>query len=256
MHCIAIKIKNMRNIIITITLFIITTMAYGQSFLDSSNYYVQMANGLPKENHKQKIEYLDKAIGFCKQSNMKTILFMVVPNRINEYIAINEFDLAEKDYLWLLEEHKQSPYFGIGDIYWGLANLYRDSKKYNQAIENYKNAVTSNGMIGKFIVFLDYSKCLTEINNYDEAIENINNGLKSLANNDPNVIKINYYESRKNIPAEYFLLMLQRANIYFKADKKKEGCNDLNVVLDLVENEQDIFNVKIEAVELRNKRCK
>lgn len=231
-------------------------MTFGQSFLDSSNYYVQKANGLPKENHSQKIAYLDKAIEFCKQSNMKTLLFMVVPNRINEYIAINELELAEKDYLWLLEEHKQSPFFGIGDIYWGLANLYRDSEKYNQAIENYKSAITSNGTIGKFIVYLDYSKCLTKNKNYDEAIANINNGLKSLANNDPNVIQINYYKSKNNIPAEYFLLMFERASIYFKADKKKEGCNDLDEIVKLLEIEADIFNTKAKAIELRNKECK
>ncbi|MCL4857470.1 MAG: hypothetical protein KJZ55_09420, partial [Flavobacteriales bacterium] len=77
----------MKITITTIALCIITSMTFGQSFLDSSNYYVQKANGLPKENHSQKIAYLDKAIEFCKQSNMKTLLFMVVPNRINEYIA-------------------------------------------------------------------------------------------------------------------------------------------------------------------------
>ncbi|HRN41416.1 MAG TPA: hypothetical protein PK649_04995 [Vicingus sp.] len=246
----------MKITITTIALCIITSMTFGQSFLDSSNYYVQKANGLPKENHSQKIAYLDKAIEFCKQSNMKTLLFMVVPNRINEYIAINELELAEKDYLWLLEEHKQSPFFGIGDIYWGLANLYRDSEKYNQAIENYKSAITSNGTIGKFIVYLDYSKCLTKNKNYDEAIANINNGLKSLANNDPNVIQINYYKSKNNIPAEYFLLMFERASIYFKADKKKEGCNDLDEIVKLLEIEADIFNTKAKAIELRNKECK
>lgn len=246
----------MKTTISTIALFITTLMTFGQSFLDSSNFYVQKANELPKDNHSQKIAYLDKAIEFCKQSNMKTLLFMVVPNRINEYIAINEFELAEKDYLWLLEEHKKSPFFGIGDIYWGLANIYRDSEKYNQAIENYKNAITSNGTINKFIVYLDYSKCLAKNKNYDEAIANINNGLKSLANNDPNVIQINYYKSKKNIPAEYFLLMFERASIYFKAGKKKEGCNDLDEILKLLEGEPDIFNTKAKAIELRNKECK
>ena len=124
---------------------------------------MQLSNGLPKEYHKQKIEYLNKAIEFCKQGNKTTMLFMIVPNRIKEYIAINELVLAEKDYLWLLEEHKKSPFFSIGDIYWGLANLYRDTKKYNQAIENYNIALVSKVRTWKYILYLDYSKCLTEI---------------------------------------------------------------------------------------------
>ena len=246
----------MKTTLIAITLSLITTITFGQYFLDSTNFYVQKANELPKKNHNQKIKYLDKAIDFCLRSHMKTMLFMIVPNRINEYIAINEIDLAEKDYLLLLEEHKKTPFFGIGDIYWDLANLYRDAEKNKQAIENYKNAVKFNGTIEKFIVYLDYSKCLTNTHNYSEAIININNGLKSLANNDPNVLLINFYNSKKNIPVEYFLLMFQRASIYFKADKKKEGCADLMEILKLIENEKDIFNIEKKIINLKNKKCK
>lgn len=250
------KFKNMKSLISIIALSLLTTMSFGQNYIDSINYYVQKANDLPKENHSQKIIYLDKAIEFCNKSSLKTMLFLVVQNRINEYIQINEYSHAEKDYLWLIEENDKSPYFGIGNIYWGLANLYRDTKKYKQGLEYYEKAISSNVTIGKFIIYLDYSKCLTSINKYSEAIENINKGLTSLANNDPNVIQINYYKSPGNIPAEYFLLMQQRAKIYFLAEKKKKGCEDLEEILKLFEVEKDIFNIHSNVMELKNKECK
>ena len=183
-------------------------------------------------------------------------LFFIVPNRINEYIALNEFQLAENDYLFLLAENDKTPYFGIGDIYLGLADLYSATKKYDLAIDYYKKALSSNAMIDKYIIYLSYSKCLAETKNYDEAITNIDNGVASLGNEDPNRIQINYYKSKNNVPAEYFLLMFQRATIYFKAGKKKEGCNDLDEVLRLGEPETDIFKIQDRAVELRAKECK
>lgn len=221
---------------------------------DSTNYYIQKSNSLPKEMHEQKIEYLDKGIEISKRQDNGTISG-IMQNRINEYIALKKYGLAEKDYLYLIKQHERKPIHDIGGVYNGLANLYRDTKKYSKAVGFYDKAVVSTSIVAKHLFYLGYAKCLVEMKKYDEAIEKVNLGLVSIAKDDPNVIKIEYYKSKTNTPAEYFILMYQRAIFYLKAGKKTEACTDLETILSLDPN-SDVFKIQSQAKDLQNEECK
>lgn len=249
------KLNDMKKLLFIFIALLYQTLCFSQA-VDSSSYYLNLSNSLPKDKHAEKILLLTKSIEKSAVKNSTTTYF-IIQNRIEEYISLKEYSLAENDYLSIIKSHETSPFFCIKEAYYGLANLYRDINKLDKAEEFYQKAFDSNSMmrINELFLYLDYSKYLTLIENYDSALANINMGLLSLSQGNPNVVTINYYKSEDNVAPEYFLLIFERALIYFKSEKKEEGCEELKYILSL-DSGGDVFNVKNKASGLQSEKCK